>query len=125
MKIGFDLHGVMDKLPFFKLIGELLVDSGNEVHIITGREWEKLHVEIRERGILLNRHYTNHFSITDYLIKQGENVRWDNPDNPWFDENAWNKAKATYCKENNIDVHFDDTDVYADYFTTPIFVRRK
>lgn len=36
-----------------------------------------------------------------------------------FDDNLWNSMKGKYCKDNNIDLHIDDTLVYNDFFSTP------
>jgi len=125
LKIGLDMHGVLDNIKFFTIISELLVEAGHEVHIITGREWKKIKNELYQNDIYEGTHYSHHFSITDYLIEQGESVRWEDPDNPWFEEDAWNKVKGEYCEKNKIDIHFDDTEVYASFFKTPIFVRKK
>jgi len=37
MKVGLDIHGVVDVRPeFFSELSKLLVSNGHEVHIITG-----------------------------------------------------------------------------------------
>lgn len=125
MKIGLDQHGVLDNIPLFKVIGELLVSAGHEVHIITGKQWNAIKYELSQNNIFEGIHYTHHFSITDYLLQNGHSVRWEDQFNPWFDTNSWNPVKGNYCFEHNIDVHFDDTEVYADFFNTPIFIRKK
>ena len=35
------------------------------------------------------------------------------------DDTLWDKAKAWYCAQNDIDIHIDDSVVYGKYFTTP------
>lgn len=32
---------------------------------------------------------------------------------------TWNTAKAAYCKENGIDLHIDDSQIYQTCFLTP------
>lgn len=125
IRIGLDVHGVIDNIPFFQVIGRLLVNAGHEVHIITGRQWHKIREELADNSIFDHFHYTHHFSITDYLIKNNQKCRWEDPDNPWFDETEWNKAKGEYCEREKIDVHFDDSAEYAEFFKTPIFIRNK
>ena len=36
MKIGLDIHGVLDKNSFFKTMAMLMLREGHEIHIITG-----------------------------------------------------------------------------------------
>jgi len=125
MRIGLDQHGVLDNIPFFKVVSELLVEAGHEVHIITGREWKKIKNELYQNDIYEGTHYTHHFSITDHLLELGEDVRWEDENNPWFDDIAWNKVKGEYCEKHKIDIHFDDSEEYAPFFKTPVFIRKK
>ena len=39
-----------------------------------------------------------------------------------FDSELWDSIKGKYCKDNNIDLHIDDTEVYSKYFTTPFLL---
>ena len=112
MKIGIDVHGVADTLPeIFTKFSTLSDDI--EIHIITGGSiTPKFKNQIDELGIA-HKHV---FSITDSLVESGENVRWADSENPWFDEELWNKAKADYCDRVGIDIMFDDTIRYAKYF---------
>ncbi len=117
MKIGFDIHGVCDKAPeFFSLISKLLVDSGNEVIIITGRmESHGAIDEIKKLGIS----YTKFFSIVDYHINKGTEIKYDDKGNPWIDDDTWNQTKAEICEKEKIDFHIDDSPIYGEYFKTP------
>jgi len=124
-KIGVDVHGVLDDNPFFKEMTALFVAAGHEVHIITGAQFNE-HIEnkFEKIGIEKGVHYTHFFSISEYLLKKGTNVTWEDSDNPWFDEKSWNTAKADYCREQGIDIHFDDTEIYSKYFTTPFYLKK-
>ena len=125
-KIGIDIHGVLDTNPFFKEMAELFVYAGHEVHIITGAQYkEKLIAQFSKLGIEKKVHYTHFFSIADALIEKGVNVTWQDSNNPWFDDEAWNKAKSDYCTENDITIHFDDSEEYAESFTTPFYLKKK
>ncbi|MFA6158371.1 MAG: hypothetical protein WC763_01975 [Candidatus Paceibacterota bacterium] len=116
IKIGLDLHGVVDTRPdFFKTLTKLLVDNGHEVHIITGAKSEAEMARIRELGIS----FTHLFSITDHHIKAGTALRWDEKGDPHLDPYLWDKTKAEYCKEHSIDLHLDDSDTYGYFFKTP------
>lgn len=39
--------------------------------------------------------------------------------NNMFSEEDWNKGKAIYCAQQEIDLHLDDTVEYGDSFKTP------
>jgi hypothetical protein len=126
MKIGIDVHGVLDDNPFFKEMSKLFVEGGHEVHIITGSQHNKiLRTSLEKMGIKEGLHYTHLFSISDHLIAKGIPVRWEGNNNPYFDGDTWNEAKAEYCKERNIDIHFDDSKEYAGYFSTPFYLKQK
>lgn len=117
LKIGLDIHGVIDAKPeLFAILTNLLVDAGHEVHVLTGsKETEDIHEELLGYGIK----WTHFFSITDYCISGGVHVWYDEKNTPWMDQNAWEKAKGEYCTNIGMDLHIDDTIKYADFFKTP------
>lgn len=116
MRIGLDLHGVIDtNIKFYSELTALLVKNGHEVHIITGKKGHLVQPELKEKGIL----YTHLFSITDYHVSIGTSISWDAEGNPHMDPYTWDRTKAQYCKENNIDLHLDDSDIYNYFFKTP------
>ncbi len=116
IKIGLDLHGVVDARPdFFRELARLLVDNGHEVHIITGATSGEEMAKIQELGIP----YTHIFSITDHHANIGTPIAWDDKGEPHLDTYLWDKTKAEYCKEHGIDLHFDDSDIYHYFFKTP------
>jgi len=123
MKIGLDIHGVITKCPaFFAEFSKLFIKANHEIHILTGSsldpntEYGKVALkEIEDSGIS----YTHLFSIIDHHAKAGTKIVYTDSKNPWIDKTLWNKTKGEYCKEHGIDLMFDDTTRYADYFTTP------
>lgn len=116
IKIGLDIHGVIDSnLGFFKTLAKLLVDNGHEVHIVTGAKIEKEIPFLKKNNIS----YTHLFSITDYHIEKGTKITWDERNNPHLETYLWDKTKAEYCKKQKIDIHFDDSDIYNHFFKTP------
>ena len=115
MKVGFDIHGVIDTFPAFRTMIEKYIDDPDvEVHVITGLARETAE---REIGHLVDLDKIDgYFSIADYLESRPDiEVTWVNG-LPWADEIAWNNAKADYCYENQIDIIFDDSPIYADTF---------
>jgi len=124
-KVGIDIHGVLDAHPFFKEMAALFVAAGHAVHIISGARFnDRVKNKFKKMGIEKGVHYTHYFSISDYLLEKNTDVRWEDPENPWFDDKAWNTAKSDYCREHGIDIHFDDTEVYSESFTTPFYLRK-
>ncbi|HEU5114982.1 MAG TPA: hypothetical protein VFT82_04430, partial [Candidatus Paceibacterota bacterium] len=116
IKIGLDLHGVVDARPdFFRELARSLVDNGHEVHVITGGTKEREMEKLKE----LDFPHTHFFSITDHHLGLGTPVEWDEKGNPHLDTYLWDKTKAEYCLENGIDLHIDDSDIYHYFFKTP------
>jgi hypothetical protein len=116
LKIGLDIHGVCDEnRDFFAEFTKTLVKAGHEVHLLTGPTQEKT----ERLAIALGLSYTHFFSITDFYLEAGEKVEFDSKGDPFMDEYLWDKAKATYCLTNGIELHLDDSDAYGYFFKTP------
>jgi len=116
-KIALDIHGVCDAAPeFFSLVSKLLVDNGNEIHVLTGR---KVSQGALEELDALNISYTHFFSIADHHEEVGTEMWHDERGNPWLDDEIWDATKGNYCKEHGIDICIDDTERYGKYFETP------
>lgn len=115
-KLGLDLHGVSDRATdFFSLITKLLVENNHEVHLMTGsHKGEALDAQLKKAGVT----YTHLFSIADFLVDNGNPVRYEG-DNPWFSDEDWNKAKSIYAHKHKLDLTLDDTEIYGDYFKLP------
>lgn len=123
-KIGLDVHGILDTNPIWKDIGKMFIDAGHEVHVITGSLFPKALKELKKLGMERHEHYSHVFSISDSLIMNGNAISYNEDKSPMFDNLEWDKAKAIYCAEKGVDMHFDDTPRYADYFTTPICIKK-
>lgn len=117
IKLGIDVHGVLDTAPhFFAMLSRLLVENGHEVHILTGAEkTEELETFLRET---LGLSWTHFFSVTSFHKEAGTEITYIYG-NPYMDNQIWNQAKSKYCSENDIQLHIDDSDIYGKYFTTP------
>jgi hypothetical protein len=123
MRLGLDLHGVLDYNPqFFSEFTACLVNNGHDVHVITG---EKDTPTLRNKLDFLGIKYTHLFSIISYHLSIGTSVWYKDFDNPFLDEETWNRTKADYCEREKIDMHIDDSEVYGRYFRTPFLLYRK
>jgi len=127
MKIGLDIHGVIDTNPeFFRKFTEGLKIGYNrmnhdcaEIHILTGSRLGdgKIKEQLEEMGIS----YTHLFSISDYLKDKGcQELYMSTDSNPWFFDKDWNMAKADYARAHKLDLVLDDNNDYFPHFTTPI-----
>lgn len=122
MKVSFDLHGVLNDLPdVFQFLTEAIIDKGGEVHIITGSTTEKALLELEELGFKEGLNFTKVVGLPNYLedlgcVSIGVNRQFGNLE---YSDTDWNSAKGYYCKQNEINLHFDDTLEYGEYFLTP------
>lgn len=122
MKIGLDIHGVIDTNPkFFSQLSKAIWDwdDETEVHILTGSRLGdgKIREQLKEMDI----DYTHLFSIADYLAEIGaKELPQSTPENPWFCKEAWDMAKADYARKHQLNLVLDDCDAYFKNFTTPI-----
>jgi hypothetical protein len=119
LKYGFDLHGVLDTYPeIYAPLTGALIKAGHEVHIITGhQETAELTAQLAFPEGRIGIKWTHWFSIVDYHIEQADHkVRFEG-DQPWMEDDAWNRTKAEYCERVGIDLMFDDSPKYGSYFT--------
>ena len=116
MKFGIDIHGVSDtKKKFFAIFSQRAISNGHEVHVVTGsQKTPETEKQLKEYGI----QYKHFFSISDKLLSENKLTHWTGPGDPWFAADDWNPAKANYCKEQGIDLHFDDSNEYGKHFET-------
>ena len=130
-RIGLDIHGVLDVNSDILLIVKALKLLKNyygievEVHIITGNKYDSSIINWL-KVVYGNDHiwWDKYFSIQDYLEEKYPNeAMWiEGKDLPFFPDELWNQAKADYCKEKEIDLHFDNSEEYLSRFTTNCFL---
>jgi len=118
MKLGLDLHGVLDtNTKDFVEIAKQVKKEGGEIHIITGSSLTPIIINMVESfGI----NYDYIVSIQDELIKLYLPDCYNKHGRPIFPDMLWDSFKGKYCRDNNIDLHYDDTEEYIDYFSTPV-----
>ena len=113
-KLGLDIHGVIDANPeFFSKLSHMFKSMGYEVHILTGHS---ITIKLIKQLLDLNIHYTHLFSITDYHANIGTSIEYEDSENPWIEDELWNKTKAEYCRKYKISMMIDDSEDYGQYF---------
>ena len=113
MRIGLDIHGVIDRYPaLFAKLSKEWVNRGWQINIITGQEWQNVQLPQDLR-------YTYHYSIVDHHRKLGTHLYERSDKEGWWMENdLWVRSKGNYAASVELDVHFDDYAGYAKYFPT-------
>ena len=116
VKLGLDVHGVIDSDPdFFSNISVLLYGGNNEIIIVTGRERsEGLMKELARYRII----YSDILSITSHQKMLGTPISYlDNrKSQPVMEPEIWNPTKASLCASAGIDIMIDDSPIYGRYF---------
>ena len=116
LKFGIDIHGVLDTDPTIRELCKKLMDAGHEVHILTGPTEDLALEHLEQLAVKEGVHYSHLFSIADQLLSKGLDATWKDSNNPLFEDEPWDRAKADYCKEEGITLHIDDSPVYGKYF---------
>ena len=116
LKIGLDIHGVIDSDPdFFRELTRKLHKEGHMVFVLTGREiCNEILQELNSHGI----YYDELFSITSYHKSIGTHMSYLNGDKtqPLINPIKWDRTKADYAERVGLDIHFDDSIDYKEYF---------
>ena len=112
MKIGFDIHGVIDSKPeYFSALIRKYRDKGHEVHIITGTPFAEMAPKLDKWDIK----FDGYFSIAEWCLSHSSTAT-ERDGQVFDDDEVWNNAKALYCMQNDIDVHVDDSPIYQKTF---------
>ncbi len=118
-KLGIDWHGVLDAVPeIISFLAKAVIAQGGEVHIITGMTWTPLCIDkLKELDIP----FTHSFSIFDYHREIGTEIIGHHVkfNIPKIDDDVWDRTKGDYCRDHEITLHIDDTQIYNNNFTTP------
>lgn len=115
LKIGLDFHGVITKHPkYFSAFSQAVKERGYELHVITGGPRQAVENYLKRHKIF----YSTVFAILDFYDAQGEVEHFSNGEFK-VPEKLWNSAKAEYCIAKGINIHIDDSNQYAKWFTTP------
>lgn len=115
MRIAFDVHGVLDSLPEYRILMHSLFHDGHMIYIVSG---QPLDAEMREflRTNGLDKCYHRYRSIETYLLERDTPYTHDGKGGKHFEGKYWNHIKAEICKEEDIDMIFDNSVTYAESF---------
>lgn len=114
-KIGVDFHNVINRQPeFFKQLFDLAHERGIKVYIISGGPHDMIADFLASHSMK----YDVLWCIFDYFNAR-KAVTFLADGSFYVDDIAWNRAKADYCRQHNIDLQIDDSPIYGKYFTTP------
>jgi hypothetical protein len=113
MRIGLDLHGVIDRFPreFAILTHRWVKVYRHHVHVVTGSPWKVAEPQVERCGIC----YTHSFSIVDYHREIGTPMV-EKENGWWMEQDVWNRTKGDYAARVDLDVHFEDSLEYATWF---------
>jgi hypothetical protein len=111
LKIGLDVHGVITRYHdiLSRLTKNWVEKDNHEVHIMTGASRDI--VEPKIKGIS----FTHFFSIVDYHRQKGTTMEFRNG-GWWMPPINWDSSKGEYAKRVGLDIHFDDSPEYAQFF---------
>ena len=115
MRVGFDLHGVLDAHPFiFRESTKEIMKGGDEIYIITGPPEVQAQAELEALGFVQGINYTKIVSVVDWLKSHlKEDEMWLDDKNTWWCDDAnWWCSKARICTEYSIYGHIDDSEKY-------------
>lgn len=130
MRLGLDIHGVLDKYPekMIKLAQETMANGGR-VYIITGPPGElarKELIALMTTHMISKPFWNQIFSIVDYIKEKKIPNYTDINGHVWaLREHDWNAVKGSIAKEIALDLHIDDSPQYAEYFPPGVFCLMK
>jgi len=115
LKISIDYHGVITSNPaFFKTFNQIALNKNIEIIVLSGAQSIDVKSYLEKNQIP----YSCVWSLLDYF-KQKNLVSFNDDGSFHVADDIWDKAKARYCKEQNINLHIDDSMLYGLYFQTP------
>ena len=114
MNIAFDVHGVLDSLKQYRILMRELYNGGHTIYIISGQPHDdEMKAFLKEYHLHYCFHY--YFSVEDYLLERDIPYTEDENGKHFADEH-WNHIKAEICKEQKIDIIFDNSPHYTHAF---------
>jgi len=120
IRIGVDLHGVIDdNVDLFKIISAMLLfgDIGNvKIYVISGPPKNEVLEELNKLRIYQGVHYTDVYTIVDFLKEQDVKMWLDYKNTWWASDKDWWGAKAKISEQLDIDLMIDNTKNYKKYF---------
>lgn len=117
MKVGIDLHGVIDDNPeFFDIILSRMSLNDAEVHIVSGPPKADIIAELVKLGFKKGVHYKDAHSVVDFLKESGIKMWQDNRGRWWTNDDDWWDSKAKMCDKLSLKWMLDDKERYKPAF---------
>ncbi len=115
MKIGFDVHGTIDKNPeVFKPMMKALLKVNHEICIISGPPKDQILKELKKLGLIENYHYRKIYSVVDFLLKYSDaKMIQDEKGHWWCEDYYWWESKGEICNYYNVEVIYDNEIKYS------------
>ena len=115
LRIGIDFHGVISENPtYFRDFSAVAYERGHTIYVISGGPYSVEKSFLDFWGIK----YTEIFSMLDYFARRGQ-VEYFANGNFKVPDCLWDEIKGKFCRDNEIDIHIDDTLQYGKNFSTP------
>ena len=132
MKVGIDIHGVLDHHPekfieFARQIKHLgcYYPSENMVYIVTGLSREKA---LKELQVFADQYaygipfWDEVYSIVDYVKENNIPHHYTEDGHLWTNnKDDWDAVKGMISRKLKLDLHFDDSPEYEEYFEPGVF----
>lgn len=117
MKVGIDLHGVIDNDPtLFKKLLTMMHLQGREVYIVSGPPVVDIMAELDKLGLEKGLHYKGVRSIVDFLKESGVEMWQDERGRWWSNNEDWLSSKAKICDGLSLEYMLDDKEMYRPAF---------
>lgn len=130
MKLGLDIHGIIDKYPEQMIrLAQDTMKKGGRVYIITGApadEARRKMIALMTKYMISKPFWNQIYSIVDWM-KQKSIPNYTKADGSvWaLREKDWNAVKGKIAIELGLDLHIDDTAEYGEYFPPGVFCLMK
>lgn len=117
MKVGIDLHGVIDSdLGLFNAMLGGMSQNDIEVHIVSGPPRADIITELAKLGFKKGVHYKDAHSVVDFLMESGIEMWQDDKSRWWTNDKDWWNSKAKMCDELSLRWMLDDKEMYKPAF---------
>lgn len=122
MRIGIDVHGVIDTDPerFKRMMKgfrkplthfenmKLELPPSNKVIVVSGPPADQICQELNDLGLRKDEHFDEVVSVVDFLKERNAKMWLDEKGTWWTDDRTWWSSKGRICKAKGIDVLIDD-----------------
>ena len=117
MKVGIDLHGVIDSNPrFFRVVLTYMYINGVEIHIVSGPPKVDIITELKKIRFEQKTHYKEVHSVVDFLKESGVKMWQDERGRWWTNDKDWCESKAKICDRLSLNWMLDDKEMYKPAF---------